>query len=161
VADWYGKMEDGTPFHGSIVRGIDARRSGEHEDHGEALLGGWDARHGVVGDVPVRRNREYPWTTAGNGLARMARSRRRSAATPSSVSVSSVSFAGGNISAVDSYDVPGYGGVLQRHAELHFARFRRDHETSTCSAMAPAPGKASCATSISATRRGAIIERGS
>jgi len=25
VADWYGTMDDGTPFHGSIVRGIDAR----------------------------------------------------------------------------------------------------------------------------------------
>jgi len=25
VADWYGKMEDGTPFHGSIVRHRRAR----------------------------------------------------------------------------------------------------------------------------------------
>ena len=24
VADWYGQMDDGTPFHGSIVRGLDA-----------------------------------------------------------------------------------------------------------------------------------------
>src|SRR6516162_5421682 len=24
VADWFGQLEDGTPFHGSIVRGLDA-----------------------------------------------------------------------------------------------------------------------------------------
>src|SRR5262249_10143435 len=40
VADWYGKMDDGTPFHGSIVRGIDATNPADIKILGEAKLGG-------------------------------------------------------------------------------------------------------------------------
>ena len=39
VGDWYGKMDDGTPFHGSIVRGIDARDPSNITITGEAQLG--------------------------------------------------------------------------------------------------------------------------
>ncbi len=110
VADWYGKLEDGTPFPGSIVRGIDARDPANMKVTGEALLGGWVRDTRVVGDVLYAVTEKYPWdygwygldgdggvATSGNGAE---------------VSVSSVSFVGGNIQQVDSYDVPGYGGVF-------------------------------------------------
>jgi hypothetical protein len=40
VSDWYGKMDDGTPFYGSIVRGIDASDPAHMKVLGEAPLGG-------------------------------------------------------------------------------------------------------------------------
>jgi hypothetical protein len=51
VADWYGTMDDGTPFHGSIVRGIDATDPANMQVLGEAKLGGWVRDTRVVGDV--------------------------------------------------------------------------------------------------------------
>src|SRR6185436_9658618 len=41
VSDWYGTMDDGSPFHGSIVRGIDASDAANIRILGEAKLGGW------------------------------------------------------------------------------------------------------------------------
>jgi hypothetical protein len=113
VADWYGAMDDGTPFHGSIVRGIDARDPTNMKITGEALLGGWVRDTRVVGDVLYAVTERYGWDSEwyggfGDGIASSG------VATNSGpqVSVSSVSFADGKISAVDSYDVPGYGGVF-------------------------------------------------
>ena len=45
VADWYGQLDDGTPFHGSIVRGLDATDPTNIKVLGEAKLGGWVQRH--------------------------------------------------------------------------------------------------------------------
>ena len=36
VADWYGQMDDGSPFHGSIVRGLDATDPANIKVLGEA-----------------------------------------------------------------------------------------------------------------------------
>jgi hypothetical protein len=51
VAEWYGAKEDGTPFHGSLVRSLDATDAANIRVVGEVQLRGWvkDAR--VVGDV--------------------------------------------------------------------------------------------------------------
>ena len=57
VADWYGQMDDGTPFHGSIVRGLDATDPANIKVLGEAKLGGWVRDDRVVGDVHLRRQR--------------------------------------------------------------------------------------------------------
>lgn len=110
VADWYGTMDDGTPFHGSIVRGIDARDPASMKVTGEALLGGWVRDTRVVGDVLYAVTERYPWDYGwwGYGAEGGVTSTGRGA----QVSVASVSFAGGAIEAVDAYEVPGYGGVF-------------------------------------------------
>jgi hypothetical protein len=113
VADWYGKMDDGTPFHGSIVRGIDARDPANIAITGEAYLGGWVQDTRVVGDVIYAVTEKYPYDYGwyGEGAVTGAGT-ASSAATGPSVSVSSVSFADAHVTAVDNYDVPGYGGVF-------------------------------------------------
>ncbi len=110
VADWYGTMDDGTPFHGSIVRGIDARDPTNMKITGEALLGGWVRDTRVVGDVlyavTEKNSWDYEWYGGFDGVASVGTNHG------AQVTVSSVSFAGGKISAVDTYEVPGYGGVF-------------------------------------------------
>jgi len=116
VADWYGKMDDGTPFHGSIVRGIDARDPANMKITGEALLGGWVRDTRVVGDVlyavTEKSPYDYGWygglDVADGGVGVSTATGGNSV----KVSVASVSFAGGKITAVDNYDVPGYGGIF-------------------------------------------------
>ncbi|HKY37125.1 MAG TPA: beta-propeller domain-containing protein [Polyangiaceae bacterium] len=113
VADWYGTMDDGSPFHGSIVRGIDARDPANITITGEALLGGWVKDTRVVGDVLYAVTEKYPWDYGWWGLGAEGDAVTMGGG-PSTVqvSVASVNFAGGAISAVDSYEVPGYGGVF-------------------------------------------------
>jgi hypothetical protein len=115
VADWYGKMEDGSPFHGSIVRGIDARDPANMKITGEALLGGWVRDTRVVGDVlyAVTEKSAYDYGWYGRGAeGDVAIGGVATSTGGSKVSVSSVNFADGQISAIDSYDVPGWGGVF-------------------------------------------------
>ena len=57
VADWYGQMDDGTPFHGSIVRGLDATDPSNIKVLGEAKLGGWVQRHARRRQRALRRER--------------------------------------------------------------------------------------------------------
>lgn len=110
VADWYGTMDNGTPFHGSIVRGIDARDPANMKVTGEALLGGWVRDTRVVGDVlyAVTEKYEYDYGWYGGGEGEVA----TGGGGGPKVSVASVNFAGGDITAIDSYDVPGWGGVF-------------------------------------------------
>lgn len=61
VADWYGRLEDGSPFHGSIVRGIDASDPANIKTIGEARLGGWVRDTRVVGDVLYAVSEDYGW----------------------------------------------------------------------------------------------------
>src|SRR5579863_8037819 len=74
VADWYGQMDDGTPFHGSIVRGLDATDPTNIKVLGEAKLGGWVQDDRVVGDVIYAVSEDYGWVygwdaPAGGGVA--------------------------------------------------------------------------------------------
>ena len=114
VADWYGTMEDGTPFHGSIVRGIDARDPANMRVTGEATLGGWVRDTRVVGDVLYAVTEKYPWDYSWYGGLLDERGTVGVSGGPTSaqVTVASVSFGGGEIAAVDEYLVPGYGGVF-------------------------------------------------
>jgi hypothetical protein len=61
VADWYGTMENGQPFHGSIVRGLDATDPANIKSLGEARLGGWVRDTRVVGDVLYAVSEDYGW----------------------------------------------------------------------------------------------------
>ena len=106
VSDWYGKMEDGTPFHGSIVRGIDARDPAHMKVLGEAELGGYVRDTRVVGDVIYAVTQQYPyyygWNSTGTATVDSA----------TRVNVASVSFAGGVIQKKDEFAVPGQDGVF-------------------------------------------------
>lgn len=112
VADWYGQMDDGTPFHGSIVRGIDARDPANIAITGEAYLGGSVLDTRVVGDVLYAVTEKYPYDDAWYGLAVPAAASAGSSVATATVSVSSVNLAGGKVSAIDTYDVPGNSGIF-------------------------------------------------
>ncbi|WP_394851280.1 beta-propeller domain-containing protein [Pendulispora rubella] len=107
VADWYGTMEDGSPFHGSIVRGLDATNPGDIKVLGEAKLGGWVRDTRIVGDVLYAVSEDYGWYYGWDAVG---------ASTTSShgpkVVVSSVNFAGGVISQKGSHTFDGYSSVF-------------------------------------------------
>ncbi|HEY4012893.1 MAG TPA: beta-propeller domain-containing protein [Polyangiaceae bacterium] len=105
VADWYGTL-GGAPFHGSIVRGLDATDPTQIKVLGEAKLGGWVQDTRVVGsNVLYAVSEDYGWTYGYGAVSSAAQ------AGPT-VIVSSVSFAGGIIQEVASKSYPGYGGVF-------------------------------------------------
>jgi hypothetical protein len=112
VGDWFGMMDDGTPFHGSIVRGLDATDPHDIRVLGEAKLGGWVRDDRVVGDVIYAVSEDYGWwygwdtETAGGGAG------VSSAPQGPSVIVSSVSFANGQIAQVDKVQFGAFAGVF-------------------------------------------------
>jgi hypothetical protein len=112
VADWYGTGDDGQPFHGSVVRGIDANDPAHMTVVGEAKLGGWVKDTRVVGDVLYAVTEKYSWDYGWYGYADGVAS-----SNGVSVSVASVAFGGGQVAAIDNYDVPGFGGVFHVTAD--------------------------------------------
>jgi len=119
VADWFGTMDDGSPFHGSIVRGIDASDPANIKVTGEARLGGWVRDTRVVGDVLYAVSEDYGWTygwggyyggVAADGVAVPGGGGTTS--TGPSVVVTSVSFAGGAIKQAGTKSFPGYSGIF-------------------------------------------------
>jgi hypothetical protein len=111
VADWYGQMDDGTPFHGSIVRGIDARDPANIAITGEAYLGGYVLDTRVVGDVLYAVTEQYPYYDSWYGVAAPGAAVGSSVQT-ATVSVASVDLSGGKVRAIDTYDVPGNSGIF-------------------------------------------------
>ncbi|HEU4726538.1 MAG TPA: beta-propeller domain-containing protein [Kofleriaceae bacterium] len=110
IGDWYGVMDDGSPFHGSIVRGLDATDPKNIRVLGEAKLGGWVRDDRVVGDVIYAVSEDfgwwYGWDVAGapGGVG--------TSVNRESVIVSSVSFANGTIQQVDRLAFDGFNGVF-------------------------------------------------
>ncbi len=108
IGDWFGAMDDGTPFHGSIVRGLDATNPANIRVLGEAKLGGWVRDDRVVGDVIYAVSEDYGWwygwDDGGSGVS--------STAPQESVIVSSVSFANNAIQPVGSVRFDGFTGVF-------------------------------------------------
>jgi hypothetical protein len=115
VADWYGQMDDGSPFHGSIVRGLDATDPTNIKVLGEAKLGGWVRDDRVVGDVIYAVSEDYGWVygwdAPASGGGAVAVSNGVSSSTET-VIVSSVSFANNVIQSVGKVSFPGYTGVF-------------------------------------------------
>jgi hypothetical protein len=103
VADWYGQMDDGTPFHGSIVRGLDATDPAHIKVLGEAKLGGWVEDDRVVGDVIYAVSEDYGWVYGWDAV---------STTQAPTVIVSSVSFAGNTIQSVGKVTYPGFTGIF-------------------------------------------------
>ena len=111
VADWYGTLDDGSPFHGSVVRGYDATDPTKIRQTGEARLGGWVSDTRVVGDVLYAVSTDYGWYY---GLEDRAAGDTASTTTAggAAVIVSSVSFGGGEIKQISKLDYPGWGGIF-------------------------------------------------
>ncbi len=119
VGDWYGTLDDGKPFHGSIVRGLDATDPTNIKVVGDAKLGGWVEEDRVVGNVLYAVSEDYGWeygweggvgvALPGGGAVAVSAGGGPSGA---NVIVSSVSFAGGQVQQVASKTYSGYGGVF-------------------------------------------------
>src|ERR1041384_3707324 len=84
---------------------------------GEATLGGWVRDTRVVGDVLYAVTEKYPWDYGWYGGLVDGGVSTTGGPTSAQVAVASVSFAGGDIAAVDEYVVPGYGGVFNVTSE--------------------------------------------
>jgi len=123
VGDWYGTLTDGTPFHGSVVRGIDARDPANIKITGEAQLGGWVRDTRVVGDVLYAVSEDYGWVYGwgyyGGGVAVSdgvaapnGTCTTGSGSTGPKIVISSVSFANGRITPTGSKSFEGYNGIF-------------------------------------------------
>jgi hypothetical protein len=115
VSDWYGTNDDGTPFHGSIVRGIDATNPANMRILGDAKLGGYVSDTRVVGDVLYAVSQEYSWGAYSYGVGVSSSGASSSASSTTytdKIVVSSVSFAGAQITAKGRFESPGWSGVF-------------------------------------------------
>jgi len=119
VADWYGKMDDGTPFHGSIVRGLDATNPANIKVLGESRLGGWVRDTRIVGDVLYAVSEDYGWSYGWDGYADAPAGTAASGSGGTSTSahgpkvvVSSVSFANGVIARKSAHEFDGYSSIF-------------------------------------------------
>jgi hypothetical protein len=125
VGNWYGHMDDGSPFHGSIVRGLDATDPTSIKVIGEAKLGGWVRDDRVVGSVLYAVSQQEPqWIYDWEGGVVFGGVGGVGVAVPagggvsigggggSGVIVSSVDFSNGQIKQVASKKYDGYGGVF-------------------------------------------------
>ena len=111
VADWYGQMDDGTPFHGSIVRGLDATDPTNIKVLGEAKLGGWVQDDRVVGNVIYAVSEDYGWVYGWDAMA--AWGVAVSTQPTETVIVSSVTdFANNVIQSVGKVTFSGFDGVF-------------------------------------------------
>jgi hypothetical protein len=104
VADWYGQLDDGTPFHGSIVRGLDATDPANIKVLGEAKLGGWVRDDRVVGNVIYAVSEDYGWSYGWDASG--------TSSNTETVIVSSVSFANDTVTAVGRVEFPGFTGIF-------------------------------------------------
>lgn len=121
VSDWYG-VTDGTttPFHGSIVVGLDASDPSNIKYLGDAQLGGDIQDTRVVGSVLYAVSEDYNWTygwygaplASGVDVAVAPGGIYYPGGSNSNVIVSSVSFANNQIRQVSSQPFPGYGGIF-------------------------------------------------
>jgi hypothetical protein len=116
VADWYGTKATGEPFHGSIVRGIDATDPTNMKITGEAQLGGNVRDTRVVGDVLYAVTEQSPYDYGWYAVGAVTNSGGVAVASASSggttVAVTSVNIAGGAATQVDQYVAAGQNGVF-------------------------------------------------
>jgi hypothetical protein len=116
VADWYGRFDDGKPFHGSIVRGLDCTDPTNIKVTGEAKLGGWVMDSRVVGDVLYAVSEDYGWSYGwegdyGGGVGDLPGGVGGTSSGPKLV-VSAVSFGGGTVTTTGWKEFDGYTGIF-------------------------------------------------
>ena len=106
VGDWYGTNADGSPFYGSVARGLDCNDPAHIKDVGDAYLRGWVQDTRVVGNVlyTVAEDDgwEYGWYYGYGG---------NSNPTPT-VSIASISFANGAVNKVAEQTFDGYQPIF-------------------------------------------------
>ncbi|HEX7664712.1 MAG TPA: beta-propeller domain-containing protein [Polyangiaceae bacterium] len=118
ISDWYGTMTDGTPFHGSIVRGLDATDPSHIKNLGDAYLGGSVTDTRVVGNVLYAVSEDYGWYYGewdgyyGGGVATDGVSSGYGGTSGEKVIVSSVSFANGVIKQTGYQEFSGYSAIF-------------------------------------------------
>jgi hypothetical protein len=110
VADWYGADVNGLPFHGSIVRGLDATDPANIKVVGEAQLGGYVQDTRIVGNVLYAVVEDYGWEY-GWGVYGGYGGGYPANPTPK-VAIASVSFANGVVTPVARQAFSGTGGVF-------------------------------------------------
>ena len=168
VADWYGVLDNGQPFHGSIVRGLDATDPTNIKVLGEAKLGGWIQDTRVVGNVLYAVSEDYGWTygwiggggvvgggvvvSPGGGVIGVSNSTGSA-----DVIVSSVSFAGGLIQPIASKTYSGYGGVFNVTQNAIMLA----HPVAQTNPNLPAPAQTTLQYLDITDPAGNIVERGS
>jgi hypothetical protein len=175
VADWYGMLDDGTPFHGSIVRGLDATDPTNIKVLGEAKLGGLVQDTRIVGNVLYAVSEDYGWVygwdyawggvgggvSVGVGVAAPVGGPAipgYAGATMPNVIVSSVNFANGQITAASTPKTyPGYGGVFNVTQNAIMLA----HPVAAAQPNLPAPAKTALQYLDITDPAGAIVERGS
>ena len=130
VGDWYGTGTDGSPFYGSLARGLDCTDPANIKDVGDAPLRGYVQDTRVVGNVLYTVAQDYGWEYGweygwggyygyggGGGVAVGA----SGGATPGlgsgssqgpNVVLASVSFANGTLHKVSEQAVDGYNGII-------------------------------------------------
>ena len=174
VADWYGQLDDGSPFHGSIVRGLDATDPSNIKVLGEAKLGGWVQDTRIVGSVLYAVSEDYGWeynwnywggyggggVAVSGGASGVAVSGTTTGggggSTQATVIVSSVNFAGGKITQAASKSYPGYGGVFNvTQNSIMLA-----HPVAAAASNLPAPAKTALQYLDITDPGGNIVERG-
>jgi len=102
IGDWYGTALDGTPFHGSIVRGYDTTDPTHIAPVGEAQVPGWVQDSRVVADpnstsgVLYMVSTDYGWSYGWNINGTYS-----SSSNASGVIVTSVSFGPTGIKEID------------------------------------------------------------
>lgn len=106
VGDWYGVNPDGSPFYGSIARGLDCSDPTNIKDVGDAYLRGYVQDTRIVGNVlyTVAEDDgwEYGWYYGGGASSNP---------TPT-VAIASISFANGAVNKVAEQTFNGYQPIF-------------------------------------------------
>lgn len=110
VGDWYGTADDGSPFHGSVVRSIDASNPAAIKVTGETRIAGWVQDTRVVGDVLYAVSQDWGWYYGY--LDGSAGTTTDAAYSGSKIFIASVSFAGGKPVLKGQKDFKSYSGAF-------------------------------------------------
>ena len=126
IGDWYGNGPNGQPFHGSVVRKIDARDPANIKITGEATVPGWARDMRVVGKENLYIvSQDYGWMYGwgyyggyGGPMGGVASGSAVDVASPygyggdSKVVVTSIAFGGNDVKVRTSLEYPGFGGTF-------------------------------------------------
>ncbi|MFI5298570.1 MAG: beta-propeller domain-containing protein, partial [Polyangiales bacterium] len=116
VGDWYGRDDLGAPFHGSIVRGLDATDPSNIKVTGEARLGGWVQDSRLVGNILYTIAQDYGWEYGwdyyyGYGYGGVGTSSSGAAAGPT-VTISAVNIQAGGATLTGQQAFPGSSAIF-------------------------------------------------
>ena len=104
VGDWYGTDDNGNPFYGSIVRGLDATDPTNIKVLGDVKIRGDIQDSRVVGNVLYAVSEDFGWEYGCDYY--------NSYYNVADVIVSSVDFANGQVKGISTKTYAGYGGVF-------------------------------------------------